>query len=533
MATLLQSIAYISRKADGTPNALGKVYTYAAGTLTPLASYTTQAGDVENTNPVILGADGTAQLWVSSSTAYRIIEKTSADVTIRDEDNISGAQSVAADLASTATGMGDALIGVKLNATGAADRTQHNKNADAIYASDFTGYDPTGSTSSVAALVAADTAARAAKRALRISGTPLIDSTVTISVKTHWIFEGSSGAAQGDLPSTYLKKAASLNGPAVRVTADGTKFDGGGIVGDVGNVGDGIQITGNSFHWVGAPYIYRMGQDGIRIGSDSAAVNLPNAFYIEHAKSSGNGRHGIHINDAPGSYPNANAGMLVAPFCHHNTGHGLYINNANLGNVIICPLLEANTGAGLYLDTEANRNLIIGGDIEANGTDFINNASLKLGNRLIDVSIAAIVTSTHQSTSIWTPAIYGGSSAGAGTYTVQQGVYTFTGGALNFSAEVTWTAHTGTGQIYMDLPNITGSSIQTVIGDGVPDFIPALVSCDGFTLTAGTQVQALVNTLSSPPRLQMYTNITGALSAMGMTAAGTLRISGTVSVINL
>jgi hypothetical protein len=110
LATLLHSSTFISRKADGTPNSLGRVYTYAAGTLTPLASYTTQAGNVAQTNPVILGADGTAQVWLNPTLAYRIIEKTAADVLIRDTDNII---SELGDLASTASGKGASLVGVQ------------------------------------------------------------------------------------------------------------------------------------------------------------------------------------------------------------------------------------------------------------------------------------------------------------------------------------------------------------------------------------------------------------------------------------
>ena len=91
MATLLQSATFLSRKADGTPNALGKLYTYAAGTLTGQAAYTTAALNVEQANPIILGADGTATIWLDPSLSYRLIEKTAADATIRDVDNFSDA----------------------------------------------------------------------------------------------------------------------------------------------------------------------------------------------------------------------------------------------------------------------------------------------------------------------------------------------------------------------------------------------------------------------------------------------------------
>lgn len=72
---------------SGAPLALGKVYTYAAGGLTPLDTYTTQAGGTTNANPVILDSSGRANIWLGNS-SYRIILKTSADVTIWDTDNI-------------------------------------------------------------------------------------------------------------------------------------------------------------------------------------------------------------------------------------------------------------------------------------------------------------------------------------------------------------------------------------------------------------------------------------------------------------
>lgn len=42
----------------GVPLALGKVYTYEAGTSTPLATHTNANGTADHTNPIILGADG-------------------------------------------------------------------------------------------------------------------------------------------------------------------------------------------------------------------------------------------------------------------------------------------------------------------------------------------------------------------------------------------------------------------------------------------------------------------------------------------
>ena len=73
--------------SSGDPLAGGKVYTYYAGTTTPLASYTTQAATTPNANPVILDSAGRASIWLGPY-AYRIILKTSADVTVWDDDNV-------------------------------------------------------------------------------------------------------------------------------------------------------------------------------------------------------------------------------------------------------------------------------------------------------------------------------------------------------------------------------------------------------------------------------------------------------------
>jgi len=87
MASLFTDGKFQAFDADGNPLASGKLYSYAAGTLTPLATYTTQAGNVANANPVILDSAGRASVWRGPA-SYRMILKTSADVTVWDVDNI-------------------------------------------------------------------------------------------------------------------------------------------------------------------------------------------------------------------------------------------------------------------------------------------------------------------------------------------------------------------------------------------------------------------------------------------------------------
>jgi hypothetical protein len=71
----------------------GKLYTYAAGTTTPLPSYTTIAGNVARTNPVVLDAagrvPGSGEIWITSA-AYKFVLTDSNDVLIATYDNVYG-----------------------------------------------------------------------------------------------------------------------------------------------------------------------------------------------------------------------------------------------------------------------------------------------------------------------------------------------------------------------------------------------------------------------------------------------------------
>jgi len=76
---------------NGIPLAGGLIYTYFAGTTTPLATFTDNTGLIGNTNPIVLDAAGRPphQIWVQNNTPAKFIINTSTNVTIRTEDNIS------------------------------------------------------------------------------------------------------------------------------------------------------------------------------------------------------------------------------------------------------------------------------------------------------------------------------------------------------------------------------------------------------------------------------------------------------------
>jgi hypothetical protein len=75
---------------NGAPLVGGKVYTYASGTTTPRATYTTSAGTVANSNPIILDAAGRTpnEIWLIAGSLYKFIVRTSTDVLIGTYDGV-------------------------------------------------------------------------------------------------------------------------------------------------------------------------------------------------------------------------------------------------------------------------------------------------------------------------------------------------------------------------------------------------------------------------------------------------------------
>jgi hypothetical protein len=74
--------------ANGSPLVGGKVYTYAAGTTTPLQTYTDATGVTPNTNPVILDSRGECNLWFSTASSYKVVLESATNVLQWTVDNI-------------------------------------------------------------------------------------------------------------------------------------------------------------------------------------------------------------------------------------------------------------------------------------------------------------------------------------------------------------------------------------------------------------------------------------------------------------
>lgn len=86
-AGLLPPPKYQPLDLNGATLPGGKVFTYAAGTTTPLASYTDSTGGTPNANPVILDSAGRASIWLGAA-AYKIVLQTSTGASVYTVDNV-------------------------------------------------------------------------------------------------------------------------------------------------------------------------------------------------------------------------------------------------------------------------------------------------------------------------------------------------------------------------------------------------------------------------------------------------------------
>lgn len=79
--------------ANGDPLTGGKLYSYAAGTTTPQTTYTTVAGNIAHTNPIILNSAGrvpSGEIWLTAGLNYKFVLESSTNVLIATYDNITG-----------------------------------------------------------------------------------------------------------------------------------------------------------------------------------------------------------------------------------------------------------------------------------------------------------------------------------------------------------------------------------------------------------------------------------------------------------
>jgi len=83
---------FLSSTTPNVPLAGGYIYTYQAGSSTPLATYTDSTGATANTNPIVLGTDGRtpSEIWFTSGYNYKFVLTDANNNTIQTLDNLYG-----------------------------------------------------------------------------------------------------------------------------------------------------------------------------------------------------------------------------------------------------------------------------------------------------------------------------------------------------------------------------------------------------------------------------------------------------------
>lgn len=124
------------------------------------------------------------------------------------------------------------------------------------------------------------------------------------------------------------------------------------------------------------------------------------------------------------------------------------------------------------------------------------------------------LTVDNQAIRVFTPIVMGATSSGTATYSVQDGKYTQTGKVVNLQVEISWSGHTGTGQLFIPLPLPLNSSN---IG-----YVPVSVVSSGIAITG--KMVGLINKNTS--MLQLYAESGGSFLALNVPASGTLYVAG-------
>ena len=75
---------------NGLPLAGGLIYTYQAGTSTPLTTYTDNGGTIANANPIVLDSAGRVpyEIWMLTGYSYKFIIQSATATTIQTLDNL-------------------------------------------------------------------------------------------------------------------------------------------------------------------------------------------------------------------------------------------------------------------------------------------------------------------------------------------------------------------------------------------------------------------------------------------------------------
>ncbi len=370
---------------NGVPVSLGKVCTYAAGTNTPLATYTDGTLMVQNADPVALDASGRAAIWIGGS-SYKIVLQQPGDASCPGTGSVIWTQDHVQDNglivkvlllayeASLAASTGSGLVGFSQSSTYSAGTVGAHLQQTSVSVKDkpylATG---DGSTDDSAAIQAAIDAVSVTHGTLIVPcGDYAYSAELVISSRITMQGGGSGDAATGSHACTTLTKTADVAG--IHIT-DGANFttlkdfyltstasagtSDGILIGDITSTNGAGEVR------IENVVVAHQKGNGINVRNGNSGV-------LDHVTTNANGINGVLISSQNTTSDNTNAWRIYSHSGLSNTQDGLSLGIAATTHAYGFDE-EGNGRYGVYSNRSA---MTILGHAESNTTDdFFSTAS--------------------------------------------------------------------------------------------------------------------------------------------------------------
>lgn len=335
----------------------GKLYTYAAGTTTPQATYTSASGVTAHANPIVLDSAGRVpggEIWLVDNSSYKFTIETSTAILIGTYDNITGINEIvtAADVSLTPSGY----------TTATNVQTAFN-NLGSSTGSGYTGFIQTGTnTVSRSSLAKMRDIYSSADVGISSSGDQNTNFANLITNLITTKQTGNIGVGTFSISST------------VDVNGNGNTLS--GFVGEApertifqvtANNVNGIQLKGQYITAGGFTVQYSTQQS--RVNTASAAVLIGDSTVAGFGFGTvdrifvKNAYYGVRFNTSAGTQQNNNFGTMRASNCYAacfdfaSVGSGsvfasLYASNLSIPNVLSIARFSEHSGTVGLLNME-------------------------------------------------------------------------------------------------------------------------------------------------------------------------------------
>ena len=211
-----------------------------------------------------------------------------------------------------------------------------------------------------------------------------------------------------------------------------------------------------------------------------------------------------------------------------NASQVVSIGTTNVGGTLNTTTTSGNWGVLIY-DGTNNASMLqfrnnagaAAGDISlssAGATSLLISSVAGVNFPATQVASANANTLDDYEEGTWTPVMSGSTTAGTGTYNGQAGSYVKIGSVVYYTLDLSWTNHTGTGNM-----NLSGLPFTS---DGTIYCAASLRAASGLALSASHYPQAFVNINATTLAWEQFPVGGGFQSAIPMDTSGAIMITG-------